>query len=181
MADLSTLTPGTWTIDTAHSTVGFTVRHLMISKVRGRFTAFTGAIEIAADPLQSTVSADIDLDSITTGDAGRDGHLKTADFFEIEKYPTMTFRSTGLTAKGGDYVLTGDLSLHGVTKSVDFDLEFEGVGGDPWGGTRAGFSGSTEISRDDFGVSFNAALETGGVMIGDKVKVELEIEAVKAA
>lgn len=181
MADLSTLTPGTWNIDTAHSTVGFTVRHLMISKVRGRFTAFTGTVEIAADPLQSSVTADIEIDSITTGDAGRDGHLKTADFFEVEKYPTMTFRSTAIAAKGSDYVLTGDLTLHGVTKSVSFDLEFEGVGGDPWGGTRAGFSGTTEISRDDFGVNFNAALETGGVMIGDKVKVELEIEAVKAA
>jgi polyisoprenoid-binding protein YceI len=180
MADLSALTPGTWNIDTAHTTVGFSVRHLMISKVRGRFTAFTGAVEIAADPLQSSVTVDVEIASIKTGDSTRDGHLKTGDFFDAEQYPTMSFRSTGIAVAGSNYALTGDLTLHGVTKPVTFALEYEGVGSDPWGGTRAGFTATTEISRKDFGLEYNAVLETGGVMIGDTVKVELEVEAVRA-
>jgi polyisoprenoid-binding protein YceI len=184
MTDLSALTPGTWNVDPVHSTVGFVARHLMISKVRGRFTDFSGTIEVAPDPLQSHLEATVNLASVDTGDAGRDAHLKNADFFDLDGggSPTMTFSSTGIKTEDddGDYVLYGDLTINGVTRQVEFELEFEGVNGDPWGGTRAGFSAETEINRKDFGLEWNVALETGGVLVGDKVKVHLEIQAVKA-
>jgi polyisoprenoid-binding protein YceI len=180
MSDLTALTPGTWTVDAGHSTVGFSVRHLMVAKVRGQFTAFSGSITVAADPLQSKVEATVDAGSIDTRDASRDGHLKSADFFDLENHPTWTLVSTGITPKGGDYVLTADLTIRGVTKSVDFDLEFAGVATDPWGNTKAGFTAETEISRQEFGLEWNAALETGGVVVGDKVKITLDIEALKA-
>jgi polyisoprenoid-binding protein YceI len=184
MTDLSALTPGTWNVDPVHSTVGFVARHLMISKVRGRFTDFSGTIEVAPDPLQSRLEASVNLASVDTGDEGRDAHLRTADFFDLDGggSPTMTFASTGIKVEDddGDYVLFGDLTINGVTRQVEFALEFEGVNGDPWGGTRAGFSAETEINRKDFGLAWNVALETGGVLVGDKVKVHLEIQAVKA-
>ena len=137
MSETSTTTipAGTWTLDTAHSSVGFTVRHMMVSKVRGRFTDYTADIVTAEDPLQSTVNATIQMASIDTGDEGRDGHLRTNDFFDIEEFPTMTFTSTGITGSGGDFELAGDLTIKGVTKPVTFDLEFGGVGKDPWGNT----------------------------------------------
>jgi polyisoprenoid-binding protein YceI len=180
--DLSTLAPGTWTIDPAHSTVGFVARHLMITKVRGRFTDFSGSLEVAENPLQSHVVATVNLASVDTGDAGRDAHLLNADFFDLEGggSPTMTFVSTGIKDDDGDYVLFGDLSINGVTRQVEFDLEFDGVNVDPWNNTKAGFSASTEINRKDFGLEWNVALETGGVLVGDKVKVQLDIQAVKA-
>ena len=177
---LQDIAVGTWNVDPSHSTVGFVARHLMISKVRGTFTAFTGTIEIAEDRLDSTVSASVDMASVSTGDEGRDGHLRTGDFFDVEQYPTMTFVSTGIRPDGGDFVLTGDLTIKGVTRSVVFDLEFEGVAVDPWGNTKAGFTASTEISRKDFGLEWNVALEAGGVLVGDKVKIQLDIQAVKA-
>ena len=180
MSDLSALTPGTWTVDAGHSTVGFSVRHLMVAKVRGQFTSFTGSITVAADPLQSKVEASVDVSSIDTRDAGRDGHLKSADFFDLENHPTWTLASTGITPKGDDFVLAADLTIRGVTKPVEFDLEFAGVATDPWGNTKAGFTAETEISRKDFGLEWNAALETGGVVVGDKVKITLDIEALKA-
>jgi polyisoprenoid-binding protein YceI len=180
MSDLSALTPGTWTVDAGHSTVGFSVRHLMVAKVRGQFTSFSGAITVGADPLQSKVEATVDAGSIDTRDEARDGHLKSADFFDLENHPTWTLVSTGITPKGGDFVLTADLTIRGVTQSVDFDLEFAGVATDPWGNTKAGFTAETEISRKDFGLEWNAALETGGVVVGDKVKITLDIEALKA-
>jgi polyisoprenoid-binding protein YceI len=182
MSDLSALTPGTWNVDPAHSTVGFVARHLMITKVRGRFTDFSGAIEIAPDPLQSSVRATVDLASITTGDDGRDAHLRGADFFDTETgdSPTMSFVSTGLKEDDGDYVLFGDLTVKGVTRQVEFSLEFEGVNTDPWGNTKAAFSAETEINRKDFGLEWNVALETGGVLVGDKVKVQLDIQAAQA-
>ncbi|HEY3834672.1 MAG TPA: YceI family protein [Acidimicrobiia bacterium] len=180
MSDLSQLAPGTWNIDPSHSTVGFTVRHLMISKVRGRFGTFSGSLTIDADPLQSSVQATVDLASVNTDDEGRDAHLRGADFFNTETHPEMTFSSTGVKEKGDDYVLLGDLTIKGVTRPVEFELEFEGVGADPWGGTRAGFSAHTEIARKDWNIDFNMPLETGGVVVGEKVKIELEIEAVKA-
>jgi polyisoprenoid-binding protein YceI len=174
------LPTGTWAIDLAHSAVSFSVRHLMVSQVRGRFTSFSGTISVPEDPFASTVEASIDVASIDTHDAGRDEHLRSGDFFEIEKYPTITFRSTGTRGDDPeDLVLVGDLTIRGVTREVELALEFNGVAGDPWGGTRAGFSASTEISRKDFGMEWNVALETGGVVVGDKVKIELEIEAVK--
>ena len=180
MSSLADLTPGTWNVDTSHSVVGFSARHLMISKVRGRFTDFSGTVTIAEDPLQSIVEANVDLSSVTTGDDQRDAHLKSADFFDIDNHPHMTFTSTSLKADGEDFVMTGDLTLAGTTRTVDFELEFDGVEKDPWGGTRAGFTASTEISRKDWEMTWNVALETGGVLVGDKVKIELDVELVKA-
>lgn len=179
-AALAALTAGTWTVDPSHSMVGFVVRHLMVAKVRGRFTEFTGTITVGENPLESKVEASVAVASITTNDEGRDGHLQSADFFEAEAHPTMTLVSTGIEQRGADYVLHADLTIRGITKSVDFDLEFDGVAQDPWGNTKAGFSAEGEINRKDFGMEWNAALETGGVLVGDKVKIVLEIEALKA-
>jgi polyisoprenoid-binding protein YceI len=177
---LAALSAGTWTVDNSHSTIGFVARHLMVAKVRGQFTEYTGSITIGENILDSKVEATVQIASITTNDEGRDGHLKGADFFEVETYPTMTLVSTGIDAAGDAYVLHADLTIKGVTKSVDFDLEFEGVVTDPWGNTKAGFTAETEISRKAFGLEWNAALETGGVVVGDKVKIVLDIEALKA-
>jgi polyisoprenoid-binding protein YceI len=175
------LTAGTWTIDPTHSEVGFSVRHVMVSKVRGKFTGFTGTITVAEDPLASSVTASIEAATITTGDDNRDTHLRSPDFFETEAHPTWTYTSTSVKPDGSDFLVSGDLTIKGVTRQVDLKLEFNGVGADPWGGTRAGFTATTEISRKDFGVEFNIPLEGGGVVVGDKVKVELEIEAVLQA
>jgi polyisoprenoid-binding protein YceI len=182
MTDLSALTPGTWNVDPAHSTVGFVARHLMITKVRGRFTDFSGVLEIAPDRLQSRVEASVNLASISTGDESRDAHLRSADFFDVDGggSPTMTFASTGIKEDDGDYVLFGDLTINGVSRQVEFALEFEGVNTDPWGNTKAAFSAETEINRKDFGLEWNVALETGGVLVSDKVKVQLDIQAVQA-
>lgn len=180
MADLNSLTPGTWNVDPSHSGLNFTVKHLMVSKVRGRFASFSGTLNIAADPLQSSVTAQADVASVTTGDAGRDEHLRSGDFFEAEKFPTISFASTRIEADGDDFVLYADLTIKGVTKNVKFELEFDGVGKDPWGNTKAGFSAEAEINRKDFGLEWNAALETGGVLVGEKVKIQLDIQASKA-
>jgi len=177
---LADLTPGVWTVDTSHSTVGFTARHLMITKVRGTFTDFDGTVTIDDDPLASSLVANVRLDSVDTGNADRDAHLRTADFFGVEDHPEMSLRSTAIREDGGDYVLVGDLTIAGQTHPVEFALEFEGVNGDPWGGTRVAFSAETEINRKDFGLEWNVALETGGVLVSDKVKVQLDIQAVKA-
>jgi len=180
MSSISDLTPGVWNVDPAHSSIGFVARHLMVTKVRGRFNKFSGTLTIADDPLKSKVEASAEIDSVTTGDETRDGHLKSSDFFDIEKNPTISLVSTGIEPKGTDYLLHTDLTVNGVTKPVDFDLEFEGVSPDPWGGTRAGFTAEADISRKEWGLEYNMVLETGGVMIGDKVKIELDIQAVKA-
>lgn len=180
MSDLSALTPGTWNVDPSHSGLNFSVKHLMVSKVRGRFRDFTGTITIAADPLQSSVVASAKVDSIDTSDENRDGHLKTGDFFDAAAHPSIDFRSTKIEAAGGNYRLLADLTIKGVTRNVAFDLEFDGVGTDPWGNTKAGFTASAEINRKDWGLEYNAVLETGGVLIGEKVKLELDIQAVKA-
>ncbi len=174
------LTAGTWTIDPTHSEVGFSVRHLMVSKVKGVFDKFEGAIIVAEDPLASSVSVSIDVSSINTREPNRDGHLRSADFFESDKYPTITFQSTSVTPKGGDYTLVGDLTIKGKTNPVTLEMEFNGVNGDPWGGTRAGFTATTEINRNDFGVDINMPLDGGGVVVGDKIKITLEIEAILA-
>ncbi len=181
MSKIAELTPGTWNVDAAHSSVGFVARHLMVTKVRGRFASFNGAVTVSEDPLQSKVEATVDMASVTTGDEGRDGHLQNADFFEAEKYPTMKFVSTDIVANGSDYVLKGDLTIKAVTKPVAFELEFDGVAVDPWNNTKAGFSAETEINRKDFGLDFNVALEAGGVLVGEKVKVQLDVQLVKAA
>jgi polyisoprenoid-binding protein YceI len=171
---------GTWTIDPVHSEVSFVVRHMMVSKVRGRFDTFEGTIETAADPVQSTVTASVDLSSVNTGNETRDNHIRSADFFDVEKHPVMTFRSTGIRPEGENFLLDGDLTLHGVTKSVTFFLEVNGFGPDPYGGTRTGFSATTEINRNDWEVSFNGAIPgtNNAMVLSDKVTINLEIEAV---
>ncbi|OZC67575.1 hypothetical protein CH276_03765 [Rhodococcus sp. 06-470-2] len=173
---LPELTAGTWVIDPAHSTVGFTVRHLVVSKVRGRFQNFSGTITVAEDGTPS-VDAEIDVASITTDNEQRDGHLKTADFFEVEKFPNATFKSTSVKADGGDFVVTGDFTLHGVTNSIDLKLEFNGVNAGMGNGPVAGFEASTVINRKDFGISIDMPLEGGGAVVGDKITLNLEIEA----
>jgi polyisoprenoid-binding protein YceI len=180
MAKITELSPGTWNVDPSHSALSFSARHLMISKVRGHFASFGGEIEVTEDPLASTVHAVADTASITTGDESRDGHLKSADFFDVEHYPTLSFVSTSIEQDGSDFRLAGLLTVKDITKPVVFDLEFDGVTTDPWGNTKAGFSAETEINRKDFGLEWNVALETGGVLVGEKVKIQLDIEAVKA-
>lgn len=173
--------PGTWTIDPAHSEVGFSVRHMMVSKVRGRFTGVDGTIVTAADPLSSTATATIDLSTIDTGNEQRDGHLRSSDFFSVEEHPQMTWRSTGIHQQGDRYVIDGELTLRGVTKPVALTVEISGFAPDAYGGTRCGFSATGEIDRNDFGVSWNTAIEAGGVVVGDKVTLQLEVEAVLAS
>lgn len=172
---------GTWTIDPVHSEVGFSVRHMMVSKVRGKFTTFSGELVTAENPFASSVTAEIDLSSIETGAEQRDAHLRSPDFFDTENNPVMTYRSTAIRAKGDGYVVEGELTLKGVTKNVPLDLEINGFGPDAYGGTRAGFTARAEINRQDFGVNWNVALETGGVVVSDKVTIDLEIEAVLKA
>ena len=180
MSDLSALTPGTWVVDPGHSEVAFTARHMMITKVRGRFTQFSGSITVAADPLLSRVEASVDAASVTTDDEGRDGHLRTGDFFDVATHPTWSLVSTGIESSGSGYTLHTDLTLRGVTKPVDFALDFHGVVVDAFGNTRAGFSAETVINRKDFGVEWNAVLEAGGVAVGEKVTIGLEISAVRS-
>jgi polyisoprenoid-binding protein YceI len=172
---------GTWTIDPVHSDVSFTVRHMVVSKVRGHFDRFSGEIVTGANPLDSRVTAEIDLASINTGNEQRDAHLRSTDFFETDAHPTMTYRSTGVRRDGEDLVVDGELTLKGVTREVPLRLEIGGFGPDAYGGTRAGFSATAEINRREFGVNWNAALETGGAVVGDKVTIQLEIEAVLAS
>jgi polyisoprenoid-binding protein YceI len=169
---------GTWDIDPVHSDVSFTVRHMMVSKVRGRFGTFSGEIVTGADIADSSVTASIDAGSIDTGNEQRDGHIRSADFFDVENHPSWTFRSTGVRAVGDDLVVDGDLTLKGVTKSVPLALEVNGIGPDFSGGTRIGFSASTTIDRNDFGVDIKMPLDGGGVVVSDKVQITLEIEAV---
>jgi polyisoprenoid-binding protein YceI len=181
--DIPGYVAGTWAIDPVHSEVSFTVRHMMVSKVRGRFDKFEGTIVTAANPLDSSVTASVDLSSINTGQEQRDAHIRSADFFEVETYPTMTFASTGVRAAGDDFLLDGDLTLKGVTKPVTFKLEVSGFGPDAYGGTRVGFSATTEINRIDFGVSFNGPIPgvPGGVAVSEKVTINLEVEGVLQA
>jgi polyisoprenoid-binding protein YceI len=174
------LTAGTWTIDPSHSDVSFSVRHLMVSKVRGSFRRFSGELRIEKDLEASSVAATIDMASIDTRDPDRDAHLRSVEFFDVERYPMMTFRSTGIRRDGDRFVLAGDLEIHGITRPVDLTVEFNGVTVDPLGGRRAGFSATTEINRRDFGIDFHMPLDGGGAVVGDKVNVQLEIEAILA-
>ena len=169
---------GTWDIDAAHSTVGFSVRHMMVSKVRGYFRDFSGEITTAEDPAQSTVTARIDMDSIDTRQEQRDAHIRSADFFDVGNHTHMTFRSTEVRTDGADWTVIGDLTIKGITKPVELALEVNGFGPDAYGGTRAGFSAKTEISRKEYGVDIDMPMDGGGVVVGDKINVELEIEAV---
>lgn len=172
--DFSTdIVAGTWAIDPSHSEVGFTVRHLM-SKVRGQFTAFEGTLTTGTSLEETRADATIDLTSVDTRDATRDGHLRSPDFFDVEKFGQMTFTTTSFDGT----TVVGDLTLKGVTKSVELDAEFLGAGQDPWGGQRLGFEATGEISRKDFGVDFNVPLDGGKVLVGDKVNIHLAVEAV---
>lgn len=168
-----------YALDTAHTTVEFVIRHLMITKVRGRFTAFDGHIELAAaNDLPTSVTATIDAGSIDTREEQRDGHLRSADFFDVEKYPKLSFESTRIDGTPDDFMIDGKLTIHGVTRDVSLAATFEGRMNDPWGGTRIGYSASTTINRKDYGLTWNAALETGGVVVGDEVRIELNVEAI---
>ncbi|MEU5095983.1 YceI family protein [Streptomyces sp. NPDC020996] len=180
--DLAALT-GDYTIDPAHSTLGFVARHAMVTNVKGKFLDFSGTLHLdGSDPAKSTASIDVTMESIDTGSADRDGHLKSADFFKTEEFPTMTFRSTEAQALGGDdYRITGDLTILGVTKPLTIDLEFNGAAKDPFGNERVGFEGKAEILRSEWGLTWNAALETGGVLVSDKIKLNFDISAIKSA
>lgn len=180
MADLAATT-GTWVIDPTHTTIGFTARHAMIAKVRGGFTEFSGSFTLdGANPAASSAELTIQAASFDTGNADRDAHVKGEEFLDVEKFPTLTFTSTAVAAKGDDFVVTGDLTIHGVTKSVPVEFELVGVSVDPWGNTRIGFEGEAEISRKDFGLTWNVALEAGGVLVSDNIKISLDVEAVKS-
>jgi polyisoprenoid-binding protein YceI len=183
MTEIPGYVAGTWAIDPVHSEIGFSVRHMAVSKVKGRFDKFEGSFVTAADPLASTVNVTVDASSINTNQEQRDAHIKSADFFEVETHPTLTFTSTGIKDDGGEFLLEGDLTIKGVTKPVVFSLEVVGIGPDAYGGTRAGFSAKAEINRNDFGVSFNGPIPgvPGGVIVSDKVTLTLEIEAVLQA
>jgi polyisoprenoid-binding protein YceI len=171
----------TWKIDASHSLVEFAVKHLMIATVKGRFGQIEGEISVdPADLAGAEFNVTVDMTSIDTRDTQRDVHLKSADFFDAEQYPTMSFRSNRVTAKGDDeFTLVGDLTIHGITKEATFALTFEGQAKDPWGGERVGFSATANINRKDFGLEWNATLETGGVMVGEKVKIEVHMEGVR--
>jgi polyisoprenoid-binding protein YceI len=172
--------PGTFDLDPAHTRIGFSARHMMVSKVRGRFGEFTGSITVADDPFQSTAEAVIKTASIDTGNADREAHLTGGDFLNAEKFPEITFRSTRVTGRQGHrFTVLGDLTIKDVTREVELTLDLEGVGNSPWGKQVMGFSLSTEINREDFGMTWNVAVEGGGVLVGKAVKIEIEGEAVR--
>ncbi|AEB42073.1 MULTISPECIES: YceI family protein [Micromonospora] len=173
---------GTYLLDAAHKRVGFMARHMMVAKVRGEFTEASATITIAEEPLESTVSATIQAASITTAQADRDTHLRSGDFLDVEKFPTLEYRSTGVKShSGNEFVLAGELTIKDVTRPVDLTVEFEGVGRSPFGTDIFGFSASAEIDREEFGLTWNVALESGGVLVGKKIKIEIEGEAVRQA
>ncbi|MFE7355084.1 YceI family protein [Streptomyces sp. NPDC057543] len=174
---------GDYTIDPAHSSIGFTVRHAMVTNVRGSFGEHEGSLKLDGhNPANSAASIDVRIASVDTGIADRDGHLVSGDFFDAEKFPLMTFRSTQAEQLGGDkYRVTGDLTIKDVTRPLAIDLEFNGSATDVYGNERVGFEGSADILRSDWGLTWNAALETGGVMVSDKVKLNFDISAIKAA
>jgi polyisoprenoid-binding protein YceI len=175
----TTTTTRTYAIDPAHSEVGFAVRHLMISKVRGNFTGFTGTVTLGPDSdIPTQIDGVVDVTSVDTREEKRDGHLRSADFFDAENHPKMTFTSTSITGSGTDFTAVGDLTIRGTTKSVTLKGEVGGHTTDPWGNDRIGFSATGRINRKDFAVSFNQALETGGVMVSDEVDIALEVSAV---
>ena len=168
---------GTWVLDASHSEVGFSVRHMMISKVRGTFAVAEATIVAPENPLELTLDAKVDVASINTKDEGRDNHLRSADFFDVENYPNITFVSTGVRQQGGDFLVDGDLTIKDVTKPVTFEVEFGGFGTDPWGNYKAGATAKTVINREEFGLTWNAALETGGVLVGKDVTINLDLQA----
>jgi polyisoprenoid-binding protein YceI len=171
---------GTYALDGSHSSVGFSVRHLMVSKTKGRFNDFQGTVTIAEDPLASSVEVEIQVASVDTRDEARDGHLRSPDFFDADTYPTISYRSTEVTPAGhGRWTVQGELTVRGTTHVVPLEVSFEGGARDPWGGARIGFAAHAELDREAFGLSWNQALETGGVLVGKQVKIDIEAEAVQ--
>lgn len=170
---------GTWNVDRSHSTVEFVVRHLMVTKVRGRFADYDAVIQVGERPEDSRVDVTIRAASISTGDDGRDEHLRSADFLDVEAHPALSFSTSTVGASGDRWAVEGALTVHGVTKPVTLDVELGGVASDPWGNERAFFSASTEIDREDWGLTWNQPLAAGGVLVGKKVRIELEIQAVR--
>ncbi len=173
---------GTWTADPSHTMVGFTVRHLGLSKVRGRFDGVTATLVVGADLASTSVTATVDMSTVVTGNPDRDAHLKSSDFFDAESNPTMTFTSTSISGQGDEYVMAGDLTINGVTRPIEFDVEFFGTSVFPMDqSTRAGFSATSTLSRKDFGIEFNVPLGGDKVMISDKVAIELDVQLVAPA
>ncbi len=171
----------TWTIDASHSGIHFIARHMVFTKVRGSFKSFRGTIQLdESDLTKAAVEATIDAASIDTGEPKRDGHLTSPDFFDAAQFPTLSFKSTAIEKKGDGYTLTGDLTIHGVTKSVALDTHFEGKGKDPWGGERLAFTAKTSVLREDFGLTWNQVLEAGGLLVGSKIEIEVEVQAIQA-
>jgi polyisoprenoid-binding protein YceI len=177
MASINDIPAGTWTVDASHSEIGFVARHLMVTKVRGQFKDFEGTVKVGDDITDSQVTAVAQIASVDTGSADRDTHLKSGDFFDAETNPTMSFTSTKVTTDE----LVGDLTIKGVTKPVTFDLDFTGLATDPWGNEKAGFEATAEINRKDWDLGWNVALEGGGVLVSEKVKLNLDIQLTKAA
>lgn len=173
---------GTYQLDPSHTRLGFVARHAMVTKVRGQFSRFAGTLVLdGADPARSTAEVQIEVDSVSTGDEGRDAHLRSPDFFDAEQFPHITFTSTSAQVVGdGEFRLAGDLTIKGVTRPVTLHIEYTGSALDPFGNTRTGFEGSVEVNRKDWGLTWNAALETGGILVSDKIKLELDVSAVKA-
>lgn len=174
------MSKSTWTLDPSHSLAEFSIKHLMFATVKGRFTKLAGTIE--ADPADLTtaqIAGEVEVASIDTSDAQRDGHLRSADFFDVENFPTLSFKSWRVDRDGDDYKLVGDLTIRGVTKTAIWNLTFDGQGKDPWGNERIGLTAETKVDRKEFGLTWNAALETGGVLVGDQVKIAVHIEAIK--
>lgn len=169
------LATGNWTVDPAHSEVGFTARHMMVSKVRGTFREFTARVEIAAPFEDSTVTAEVNLASVDTRNTDRDTHLRSGDFFDTEIFPAMTFRSREVS----DTSMTGDLTIKDITRPITFDLEFIGTSEDPWGGFRAGVEASAEINRKDWGLTWNVAVESGGVLVSERIQIHLDVELIQ--
>lgn len=173
--------PGHWAIDASHSSVGASVRHLGLSKVRGAFRAFTGAIDVAERPEDSSVQVSIEAGSVDTREPARDEHLRSPDFLDVATSPTIDFRSTKVTGAGERWQVEGDLTIRGTTRPVTLEVTFEGVENDPWGGSRAAFSATAELDREAFGLTWNQVLESGGLLVGKKVRIDLEVEVVRAA
>ncbi|WP_375384902.1 YceI family protein [uncultured Microbacterium sp.] len=172
---------GTWVLDPAHSDVSFVVRHMMISKVRGTFNVKEATLIAPENPLEATLTAHVDATSLSTKDEGRDQHLRSADFFDVENFPTIDFVSTGVRVEKGEFLVDGDLTIRDTTKPVTFDVDFGGFGQDPWGNYKAGATAKTVINREDFGLTWNAALETGGVLVGKDVTIELDLQGAHQA
>lgn len=172
---------GTWVLDPAHSEASFTVRHMMISKVRGTFAIKEAVITAPENPLQASVQASVDATTVDTRDSGRDTHLRSGDFFDVENHPTMDFVSTGVRREGGDFLVDGDLTIRGTTRPVTFRLDFGGFQTDPWGNYKAGATAKTVINREEFGLTWNTALESGGVLVGKDVTIELDLQGILQA